>query len=441
MKTQVIFALDSEDYTSNTAANAIYREAEILREEGVRGGFCIVGYLAKQLKEWGRDDVINALAHHDILSHSYLHSYHPTINEYTDIEDFDKAMAEFLKQEKEGVRLIQETFKGREVLGGSPAGNNRSYVAMYGYADLGMPIYCDSVCHTPDGRAPIYCNAYQTKYRFCMESFMSESNSDEFMKKKLDELSEKKTVMVYTHPNMATHTNTWDCVNYYRENQCEFGKWKEAPRRSEEETEMFYDSIRRFIRMMKNDDRFEITSFGEIAEKVKNEKPRVITKKDIPFIKESLEKDFWAIEKPSYCISDIFLACKALLSGEESHTCGKVYGFLYKPCQPLWPTVVKKEELIAAAKEMKIDKFLPTKVKIGKKVIGPADFIFAALEVLMGAEEVRVEPKPQLPNLDRLPDLRDDSLNGRWIEDLAFEDKYLSDRLRLQIWTYRLLEE
>ena len=103
--------------------------------------------------------------------------------------------------------------------------------------------------------------------------------------------------------------------------------------------------------------------------------------------------------------------------------------------------MLTREDIIAAAKDMKIDKFLPTKIKVGRKIIGPADFIFAALEVLMGAEEVKVEPKPQLPNLDRLPDLRDDSLNGRWIEDFAFEDKYLSDRLRLQSWTYRLLEE
>ena len=37
--TELIFSFDTEDFTSNEAADAIYREAEILREEGVRGCF------------------------------------------------------------------------------------------------------------------------------------------------------------------------------------------------------------------------------------------------------------------------------------------------------------------------------------------------------------------------------------------------------------------
>ncbi len=35
--TDIIFSFDTEDFTSNITADAIYREAEILREEGVRG--------------------------------------------------------------------------------------------------------------------------------------------------------------------------------------------------------------------------------------------------------------------------------------------------------------------------------------------------------------------------------------------------------------------
>ena len=50
MKTKVIFSFDTEDFTSNESANAIYTEAEILREEGVRGCFCLVGLLAQQLE-------------------------------------------------------------------------------------------------------------------------------------------------------------------------------------------------------------------------------------------------------------------------------------------------------------------------------------------------------------------------------------------------------
>ena len=80
MKTKVIFSLDTEDFTSNEAANAILTEAEILREEGIRGCFCLVGLLAKQLENWDRKDVLEALSHHEIDTHTYGHTLHPMIN-------------------------------------------------------------------------------------------------------------------------------------------------------------------------------------------------------------------------------------------------------------------------------------------------------------------------------------------------------------------------
>ena len=55
-KTDIIFSFDTEDFTSSTAADAIFREAEILREEGVRGGFCIVGGGVVCCDSWGHKE-------------------------------------------------------------------------------------------------------------------------------------------------------------------------------------------------------------------------------------------------------------------------------------------------------------------------------------------------------------------------------------------------
>ena len=78
--TDIIISFDTEDFTSNRAADAIKDEAEILRSLGIRGCFCIVGLLAEQLKAWGRDDVFEALSHHEINFHTYGHTLHPTIH-------------------------------------------------------------------------------------------------------------------------------------------------------------------------------------------------------------------------------------------------------------------------------------------------------------------------------------------------------------------------
>ena len=441
MKTDIIFSFDTEDFTSNEAADAIFRQAEILREEGVRGGFCVVGLVAKQLKAWGRDDVIQALSHHDILNHSYAHSVHPTINEYTDLEDFDAAYTELRRQEDESMDLIRETFEGVDVLGACPPGNQKSYVAMYAYADMSLPIYADTVCDTADGRGAYLCNIYQTKYTYMMENFMYEDDSDEYMKALLDRLATYRRAICFTHPNMAIFKMFWDTINYDKENKCEFGEWAFSERRPAEVTERFYDSIRRFIRMMKNDGRFNITSYSAVAEKVRAEESRIIRKEDLPSIKAQLEKEFAPIASPSYSIADIFLACKAMLLGAQEHLCGKTCGFLDTPYAIKADISVSAADMIASAKTLNTDRFLPTEIAVGGQKLGPADWLMAALGVLCGEESVSLVPQSQLPSLDVLPELRDLVLVGDWLQSDSFKDEYLSKRLRLQIWTLRFMEE
>ena len=185
--TDIIFSFDTEDFTSNITADAIYREAEILREEGVRGGFCLVGLLTEQLQNWGRTDIIGALKHHDILTHSYSHSVHPTINELTDLKDFDAAYHNIFEQEKKALSMIKAFTGGADICGVVTPGNNISYVGSYVFADLGLPINSGSACDTVDSRGAFFCNAYHTRYNFEMETFHEQSD-DAFMKKTLDDM-------------------------------------------------------------------------------------------------------------------------------------------------------------------------------------------------------------------------------------------------------------
>ena len=82
--------------------------------------------MAKHLKDWGRQDVIDALSHHEIGTHTYGHTLHPMINEYTDLESFDDALAEMLRQENEGVELIKKNLGVDKVWAACPPGNQKS---------------------------------------------------------------------------------------------------------------------------------------------------------------------------------------------------------------------------------------------------------------------------------------------------------------------------
>jgi hypothetical protein len=133
------------------------------------------------------------------------------------------------------------------------------------------------------------------------------------------------------------------------------------------------------------------------------------------------------------------LSLRDFLLGKNEHKCGDVYGFLSKPYEITSEVTVSRDELVESCSQIKDNEFLPEKIKVGDKFIGPADWIFASCEVLLGATSVRILPKSQLPCLDCMPEVRDSAFKGTWQHSDSFEDKYLSDRLRYQSWTMRFL--
>lgn len=437
--TELIFSFDTEDFTSNRAADAIKREAEIFREEGVRGCFCIVGLLADQLKAWGRDDVISELRHHEIATHSLSHSMHPLINEYTDTENFSEAFDRAVSEERLAIQKIREVTGADKIFAAVPPGNQKSYAAMYAYASLGIPIYADTFSDTADGRGAYYCNLYNISYTASMEgAFMNGGEAE--IDRLLDLAASCRRAIIYTHPNIAIFDGWWDGLNYKKENLAEFGKWKSASERPSERTERFYDNIRLMLKKAKRDPRFKITTYSEIAERLAALAEREITIEDVPHIRKSLSEKLYPISSPtSLSLSDLMLGARDLLLGKSRHVCGFVYGFLDTPYGIRDNLTLSREEIILGASEIRDGEFLPEKIHCGGKLIGPADWLYGAIEILSGAETVTLSPRDQLPSLDELPATRDASFAGTWMHSDEFEDKFLSKRLRLQSYTMRFL--
>ncbi len=434
--TDIIFSFDTEDFTSNRAADAIYREARILEEEGVRGCFCLVGLLAEQLVKWGRTDVLEALSHHEINSHTYGHTLHPMINEYTDIEDVNEAIDRVVKEEGKAVEMIKKATGVDRIYAAVPPGNQKSYAAMYGYHKMGIPIYADTFCDTVDGEGAYYCNIYHLAYYEAMECFFNGDEKDVAVL--VERVAKRKRAVVYTHPNAAISNGWWDILNYDKENLVPFGQFLQCPEHPKEKTEKFYNNIRTFVRMIKEDPRFRITTYEEITRELKTEGERVVKIEDIPEIAKKLNESFENIRTPvSLSIADIMLACRDLLLDKKEHKCGDVYGFLSTPYAISEKVTLLARDIKESARLIKDGEFLPTEIKVGNTVVGPADWLFAALNVLQGENEITIEPRNQLPSLDVIPETRDAYFKGTWRHSDSFEDKYLSDRLRLQAWTLR----
>ena len=105
--------------------------------------------------------------------------------------------------------------------------------------------------------------------------------------------------------------------------------------------------------------------------------------------------------------------------------------------------MVSKEEIILAAEHIKIGEFIPEYIQVGNKKIGPADYLFAAMEVLKGnSDTITLQPCPQQIDLSDYPELNNmDLRRDLWCRSYDFADNYVSDRMRLQSWTMRYWSE
>ena len=429
--TEVLFSFDTEDFTSNEAADAIRDLANLLREEGIEGNFCVVGLLAQQLSAWGRDDVKEALSHHEIQFHSYGHTLHPMINEYTDLEDYGAARAEFLRREGEGLALLKEHLDVSEAYAACPPGMSFSYAAFYGYPEMGIPAYIDTVVDSPEGGL-WFCNGLHMQYMISLESmFYGRGKS---IPQVLDWFRTRERAVIYTHPNRVLFREFWDVLNYDKENLRPFGDWlpckKEPPRR----VARFYSELRKLVRAMKADGDFKFVTVSQVLEEENAKPARVIRRSDIPALRDALHERVNPVGR--FCVADILQAAMHfLLTDEKEFYPGKVYGFLCGPRGIASSVTVPAGQVRELAQTLDFTGFLPP--QIGP--LGPADFLAAALEVLCGAESVTLAPRPQQIDLAPYPKLRDLRLRGTWRHSDAFEDRWLSDRLRWQAWTLRHL--
>ena len=464
--TKMMFFFDTEDFTCNESNDAIVETANILADEGVVGEYAVVGYLAREIVRNRRQDVIDALSKHHVGTQSLGHSVHPTICELSDKRDFREAYRLVAAAESEGNGMLKAAFGLQNVDFAVPPGNSFSYVAMYAYADLGVKFYAAGgftdyhkdwtdygsngvVRRDNIGLGLWYCNLYQVPYNWIMtleDLIPGNRTPPPDIDAKLDEMSKRDLIAIFMHPNMAIKTQQWDGVNYARTNLSEYGSWVQVPSRPKEVVDQFYRNFRAFVRRVKGDSRFEITNLRELEASLK---PRVpITRGDVHAIRAAMLRDFGPIHEPaSWSVADVFQAVTLFLRDQSAaeHRPGIVRGFLERPAGVRAPVEVTVQELRQAAAGIDLGWFVPREIELAPgKVIGPADYLFAALEALdTGAASVTVEPREQLGSFREIPDLEHfklrGSIHGGWIiHSPDYRDDFLSDRLRLQLWTMRI---
>ncbi|GEM_PF-682562 len=445
--TDILFFFDTEDFTSETAPDTIIALTDLLEEEGVTGHFAVVGLLAQQLTNWGRDDAKQALARHIVGTHTYGHSLHPNIAEMSDGHDFDAAYNRVRSSEDEGVRLIRDNLGIDMVAFGCPPGNSKSYVAMYAYRDMGIPFLCDSVVYDNENALVEYCGLTQFQYNLALETLFLEKERPD-LDAVLDELSIHRRVIIFLHPNSILKTQFWDGLNYMGGNLRPFGDWIEAPSRPLKQTLNFLHDMRMLIRRLKSDERFRITTLPETTRGIITER-KPIDRSLFTELAGDLSVDFeptGLLRKYQASIADVFFASAVLLSGKDEYRPIPVKGFLDIPAGITAPVTVTRGSMACAASAIIPGAFIPAEFHVesidGTSVkIGPADFLFGAVDLIVkGGDSVELRPREQMPRLPEYQALHNLHMRGTWVNSPDFLDEYVSDRLRLQGWTLRYLE-
>jgi len=439
-KTDVMFFFDTEDFTSETCADATLHLANLLTEEGVTGHFAVVGLFAEQLTNWGRSDVVEALKRHIVGTHTYGHTLHPTIAEDSEGEDYNAAYRRVYEKETAALALLKQHLGADNILFAVPPGNCVSYVGLYVYRDLGIPYFCGSNIYDARNTLLDYGGMTHIQYVDSLEG-MFFYRRQQPTEKILERFRDYDRVIIYTHPNISVKREFWDEVNYAHANLREYGDWIEAEDRTPEEIRYYRDRFRELIRALKADDHYRITDMRELDAQKKACPSREIRPADLAGIRDALDAQFYPPRDGAYSIAEVFHACICFLNGEEifrpdEH---KLYGFLDVPKGIAGPVTLSRREITETARTGKWDGFLPAEIAVGDKTVGPADFLFAMLDVLTtGSDEVTLTPREQnvlYPELEELCQAHMDSSN--WMHAHDFHDEYVSHRLRLQSWTLR----
>lgn len=461
-RTRLVFYVDTEDYTCDFSNDGIRDLANLFTREGVRGCFNITGYLALRIQELGRRDVIDALKPHTLGLQTLYHSRHPTPAEVADDPDWERAYRRALRDESICFGMVEAVFGEGRVAFTCPPGSSISPSMMEAHADLGVVFGAGNgyvggsagnvrPCQVARPGLEVdglwYFNLYQSPYAVQINlddlipgngKIAEGSRETPDWKPILDDLAKYDFIGIGSHPNMQGHKKFWDEVNYSKGNLVPWRQWVEAERRDPADTAQYYRNVASLIRAIKADGRFRLTDFDEMRRGIRPR--RQITKADLPAIRQALRKDFGCIRQPaSWCVSDVFQAVVKLLRGENAHLPGKVYGFLARPHGVTEPTEVTANGLRAAARGIDLATFLPPQIEVDGLKIGPADFLFGALDALVeGQASVKLLPREQLGSFREVPGLEHLNLAGSWVHEPSFKDRYVTERIRLQLWTLRI---
>lgn len=319
-KTYVSVVFDVEDYitpASEGIDDIPKWLADIMSEEGVTGTFFIIGEKARSLESRGRQDVIAAMARHDIGSHTNLGSIHPTVTEILEFADWDSGVKQMLYNESAGFDEL-ERISGIPVSTLARHGGSYGPQLVYALGQLGKG-YVYSPISLPGHNAVWFCNTlnFHGDYGFFDDSYYKDELFnplfDSVQKNFQRDIDGLDVVAFFgCHPTKVRAEQFWD-FNFYHGANPTLEECKVPDLRPLESMETAKKNFRRLMQFLKSREYIEITTFHDLMDRFSYQKD-FITKQELKNYSENVIKNNSVVIDPYFSAAEMFEALTGSLN-------------------------------------------------------------------------------------------------------------------------------
>lgn len=461
MAVKLIFAFDSEDYITPEADDAEKWWAETMSKYGITACIAVVGELVRSLQVRGRQDVISAMASHEVAYHSDKHSLPPTWAEILDGCGWHDGIERILRDELKGVSDV------REALGQHPSawckpGNSWGAQVAAAMSLLNIPIFCDSPFALQRGQPFWFVNTLMLQYHTSFDHYFNVPQNDRLRRMQDDFLQlcdahDGGYLIMFTHPARLVTAEFWDAVNFREGKKPQRSDWKPAPLRPKAEIDELKRDFESFIAWVVKQPQVELTTYRKLSAEYRPVSPRWISADDLlrlatkvsEFTHQYLNGDYLSPAEQFGVLVRAVAVLAKVGHLPEAVPIRPLFGPPQTPQTDIQRGEAETKEFLNAVSLADEYCFqtgcVPANIKVGQGYVGPNCLMQALARLLEHWQTTRTLPAsiplsavPELPKIAEGRQFRDYRFKGTWlIFPPEFEGKRTLEHIRLQTWTVK----
>jgi hypothetical protein len=275
----VMLWFDVDDYIQPQSDDAAKRLAVFLTQEGIPATFKIVGEKARALTQRERQDVITALAQHDIGYASNTYSQHPTVTEYEADLNWEAGAEEFSRRERPGYDDVARTFRKPVLCYGQP-GDAWAPQVFPALDKWGVRVYLGEGKQVGLRGRPFWygglVNVFNTRDGEMLRPDETWSNLDSAKLRFQDtyvNLTSRKTgglISIYFRSSEFVNKEPWDEVNFRNGANPSASEWTRPALKSTEDSEKAFQYFEGLVHFLKSFPRIQFLTASAAAERFRD---------------------------------------------------------------------------------------------------------------------------------------------------------------------------